>query len=98
MELAIDKIKKMKFAPRLVAQRQMQGFLASVIWGRVSACTPVTPAVSYLSIGLAGCSVGPGINCGACKLVRTPRVIKKKKRCSSEEMTKILPTLLVFFI
>ena len=77
LELAIGKIKKMKFAPRLVAQRQMQGFLASVTWVRASACTPVTPAVSYLSIGLAGCSVGPGISCGACKLVRTPRVTQK---------------------
>jgi len=61
--------------PRLVAQRQRQGF----IWVRVSACTPVTPAVSYLPTGLAGCSVGPGISCGARKLARTPRVKKKKK-------------------
>jgi hypothetical protein len=37
----------------------------------------VTPAVFYLFIGLAGCSVDPGINNGACKLARTPRVIKK---------------------
>jgi hypothetical protein len=39
----------------------------------------VTPAVSYLPTGLAGCSVGPGISCGARKLTRTPRVTKKKK-------------------
>jgi hypothetical protein len=39
----------------------------------------VIPAVSYLPTGLAGCSVGPGISCGACKLARTPRVTKKKK-------------------
>jgi hypothetical protein len=38
----------------------------------------VTPVVSYLSTGLAGCSVGSGISRGACKLARTPRVIKKK--------------------
>ena len=25
------------------------------------ACTPVTPMVSYLPTGLAGCSVGPGL-------------------------------------
>jgi len=37
----------------------------------------VIPVVSYLSTGLAGCSVGSGISRGACKLVRTPRVIKK---------------------
>jgi hypothetical protein len=37
----------------------------------------VTPAVLYLFIGLAGCSVDPGINNDARKLVRTPRVIKK---------------------
>jgi len=35
--------------------------------------------VSYLPAGLAGCSVGPGISCGARKLARTPRVTKKKK-------------------
>jgi hypothetical protein len=35
---------------------------------------PVTPTVSYLPTGLAGCSVGPGISCGARKLARTPRV------------------------
>ena len=41
---------------------------------------PVTPAVPYLPTGLAGCSVGPGLSCGARKLARTPRVIKKEKR------------------
>jgi hypothetical protein len=40
------------------------------------ACHPRT--VSYLPTGLAGCSVGPGISCGARKLTRTPRVTKKK--------------------
>ena len=67
-------------APRLVAQRHRQGFLASVTWVRASTCTPVTPAVSYLPTGLAGCSVGPGISCGARKLTRTLQVTKKKKR------------------
>jgi hypothetical protein len=47
-------------------------------WVRASTCTPVTPAVSYLPIGLAGCSVGSEISCGARKLAQTPRVIKKK--------------------
>jgi hypothetical protein len=65
---------------RLVIQRQRQGFLVSVTWVRVSACTPVIPAVFYLSTGLAGCSVDPGISCSARKLARTPRV-KKKKSC-----------------
>ena len=37
---------------------------------------PVTPAVPYLSTGLAGCSVGPRISCAARKLARIPRVIK----------------------
>jgi hypothetical protein len=37
LELATGKIKKMKFAPRLVAQRQMQDFLASVTWVRALA-------------------------------------------------------------
>jgi len=39
---------------------------------------PVIPAVSYLSTGLAGYLVGPGISRGVRKLARTPRVIKKK--------------------
>jgi len=66
-------------APRLVAQRQRQGFLASVTWVRASACTSVTPAVSYLPTGLAGCLVDPGISYGARKLAWTPRVTQKKK-------------------
>jgi hypothetical protein len=40
-------------------------------------CTSVTPAVSYMLTGLAGCSVSPGISCCARKLVRTPQVKKK---------------------
>jgi len=65
--------------PRLVAQRQRQGFLVSVIWVRALACTPVIPAVSYLPTGLAGCLVDPEISCGARKLARIPGVTKKKK-------------------
>jgi hypothetical protein len=49
--------------------------------GSASLCMLVTPAVpymlTYMLTGLAGCSVDPGISCGACKLARTPRVIKK---------------------
>jgi hypothetical protein len=45
---------------------------------RPSMCTSVTPAVSYLSIGLAGCSVDPRNSRDTRKLTRTPRVIKKK--------------------
>jgi hypothetical protein len=61
-----------------VAQRQRQGFLASVIWVQTLACMSVTLAVSYLSTGLSGCSVNPGISCDARKLARTPRVTKNK--------------------
>jgi len=70
--------------------RQRQGFLNSVTWVRVSACTPVTPAVFYLSTGLAGCSVGPGISCGARKLARTPRVTKKKKKVHESSLILIM--------
>jgi hypothetical protein len=42
----------------------------------VHACHPVIP---YLFTGLAGCSVDSGNSRGTRKLVRTPRVIKKKK-------------------
>jgi hypothetical protein len=38
----------------------------------------VTLAVSYLSIGLAEYSMGPGTSRGVRKLTRTSRVIKKK--------------------
>jgi hypothetical protein len=41
--------------------------------------------VFYLLARLAGCSVGPGISCGARKLTRTPW-IKKKKKESSEKI------------
>jgi hypothetical protein len=53
-------------------------FLAFAPYIRILVCTSITPAVPYLSTGLAGCSVDPGISHGACKLTRTPRVIKKK--------------------
>jgi hypothetical protein len=43
-------------------------------------CTSVIPVVSYMLTGLARCSVDPGISCGARKLTRTPRIIKKKKK------------------
>jgi len=72
-------IKKRKGGTKASSQQQWQGFFVFVIWDRASACTPVIPAVSYLPTGLAGCSVGPGISCGARKLARTPRVTKKKR-------------------
>jgi len=37
----------------------------------------------YLSTGLAGCSVGPGISCGARKLARTPWVKKEEEERNS---------------
>lgn len=43
---------------------------------------PVIPVVSYLYTGLAGYSMSPGISRGACKLIRTPRVIYIKKKTS----------------
>jgi len=54
--------------------------------------------VSYLPTGLAGCSVGPGISCGARKLARTLRVTKKKEDCIDHQpttyfMTQILPLI-----
>jgi hypothetical protein len=47
---------------------------------RSSLCILVTPAVPYMSTGLAGCLVGPRISCGTHKVVRTLRIIKKKER------------------
>ena len=43
-------------------------------------CMFVISVVSYLSTGLAGCSVNPGNSRGARKLARTSRVIKKNKK------------------
>jgi hypothetical protein len=45
----------------------------------------VIPVVSYLSTGLAGCSVDPGNSRGARKLAWTSRVIKKNKKKKKEE-------------
>jgi hypothetical protein len=67
----------MKTHPDLWPSGPSREFPASALYIRILVCTSVTPAVPYLSTGLAGCSVGPGISRGACKLTRTPRVIKK---------------------
>ena len=50
----------------------------------------VTPAVPYMLTGLAGCSVGRGINRGARKLTRTPTLIQKKKK-NLLDMLVIIP-------
>jgi hypothetical protein len=46
--------KYMILAPRLVAQQSWQGFSVSASWVQASACTFVTPAMSYLFAGLVG--------------------------------------------
>ena len=43
-----------------------------------SMCTPVTPAVPYLLLGLQGVQWAVGNSCGARKLARTPHVNQKK--------------------
>jgi hypothetical protein len=43
-------------------------------------CTPVTPAVLYLLLGLQDVQWAVGNSRGARKLARTPRVNKKKKK------------------
>jgi hypothetical protein len=53
-------------------------FLASAPYVRTFMYTFVIPALLYLSTGLVGYSVGPGISRDARKLTRTPQVIKKK--------------------
>jgi hypothetical protein len=55
----------------------MLQFITTTIYKIPFLCTPVTPVVSYLSTGLAGCSVDQGNSRGARKLTRTPGVIKK---------------------
>ena len=46
----------------------------------------VTLAVPYLPTGIAGCSEGPEISCGAHKLARTLWVIKKKNFTIQERL------------
>jgi hypothetical protein len=53
-------------------------FPASAFWVQVLMYMSVILMVFYLSTGLAGCSMNPGINHGARKLTRIPRIIKKK--------------------
>jgi len=53
---------------------------AYVFWIRAFTCMSVTPAVPYMSTGLAGYSVDPRISRGARKLTRTARVKKKMHR------------------
>jgi len=53
--------------------------------------------VPYMSTGLAGCSVGPGISRGARKLARTPRIIKKKNSDVASPLI-LFYFLLYFFI
>ena len=47
---------------------------------RPSMCTPVTPAVSYLFLGLQDVQWAMGNSRGARKLARTPHVNQKKKK------------------
>jgi hypothetical protein len=42
-------------------QAVLIGFLTSVLWVQVSICIQVIPAVSYLFIGLVGCSMDLGL-------------------------------------
>ena len=50
----------------------------------------ITPVVSYLFTGLVGCSVNPRISHGVHKLIRTLRVIKKKKKQRPLDYCKML--------
>jgi hypothetical protein len=48
-------------------------------------CTPVTPAVPYLLLGLQDVQWAVGNSHGARKLARTPHVNQKKKKISEEK-------------
>jgi len=58
----------------------------------------VTPALFYLPAGLAGCSVDPGISCGARKLTRTPRVKKKKKTKKKERLYSLMQYYFIWIV
>jgi len=51
-------------------------------------CTPVTPAVPYLLLGLQGVQWAVGNSRGARKLARTPHVNQKKKTKNKKQKTK----------
>jgi hypothetical protein len=50
-------------------------------------CTPVTPAVPYLLLGLQDVQWAVGNSRGARKLARTPHVNQKKKKKQNENWT-----------
>jgi len=56
-----------------------RGFVSPPSWVRLSMCTPVTPAVPYLLLGLQDVQWAVGTSRGARKLARTPHVNPKKK-------------------
>jgi hypothetical protein len=60
-------------SPRLVALAVL-GFSIFACWVQVSARMSIIPVMFYLSAGLAGCWVDPGISRGVCKLARTSRL------------------------
>jgi hypothetical protein len=49
-------------------------------------CTPVTPAVPYLLLGLQDIQWAMGNSRGAYKLARTPHVNQKKKKKKSLQL------------
>jgi hypothetical protein len=57
-------------------------------------CTPVTPAVPYLLLGLQGVQWAVGNSCGARKLARTPHVNQKKNNNNNNNNFFIFFTLI----
>jgi hypothetical protein len=55
-------------------------------------CTPVTPAVPYLPMGLQDVQWAMGNSRGARKLARTPHVNQKKKK-KKKEIKIMIPNL-----
>jgi hypothetical protein len=51
-------------------------------------CTPVTPAVPYLLLGLQDVQWAVGYSRGARKLARTPHVNQKKKKNQKRKLKK----------
>jgi hypothetical protein len=59
-------------------------------------CTPVTPAVPYLLLGLQDVQWAVGYSRGARKLARTPHVNQKKKKKSEKKIKKKKRTIIFF--
>jgi len=73
-------LKKELLCTEASGQPSWQGFLVSVFWIQVLVYIFIIFVMFYLFIELTRYLVGLKISCGACKLIRTFQIKKKRKR------------------